>query len=391
MSERRCENWLKTLGQVVDRTEAPAHYWLWSGLFTLGAAMERKVWVPYGLDDIYPNHYIILVSPPGKCRKGGPIALSKRFLEKVQCTVSKDSTSKQALCNELAASFAQVVLPEMGTVQQSPMAVISKEFSSLLSVDPKQMIEFLTDIYDSHDVWEYRVLSREPEKLYGPCVGLFAATTPTYMANNLPYEAFGAGFFSRVVFIIGTEKKQRIPRPMLDEEERYLMKDLVHDLGIIRHLRGPFQWEDKAGEYFDAWYNELDVKYAEIKDERFHGFIERAHISVLKTAMCIRVSYSDDLTFTVNDIGQAIEEVNSIFPTLSMAFGAMGRSERSQDIQDVMNQLKVVSPISFSQLLGDNWMNMTSPALREVIDVLQKRKMIRSEYRADGEEWYYWL
>jgi len=390
VEERRCENWLKTVAKIVEGTEAPAHYWLWSGLFTLCAALERKVWVPYGLDNIYPNLYVVLVSPPGKCRKGGPVSLSKRLLEAVQCTVAKDSTSKQALCNELSQAFRQVVLPVQGTVQQSPMATISKEFSSLLSVDPKAMIEFLTDLYDSHDVWEYRVLSRDPEKLYGPCMSVFAATTPTYLANNLPYEAFGAGFFSRVVFVSGIEKRQRVPRPTLREEDEALLRDVIHDLGIIKRLRGPFMWEENAGKLFDEWYEELDGKYREVKDERFHGFIERAHINVLKVAMAIRVSHSSKLVFTTNEIGMAITEIDAIFPTLSRSFGAMGRNERSQDIQDVMGQLRIFGQLSFSQLLADNWANIGVGALREVIDVLQKRKCIDTFYGSNGEETYKW-
>lgn len=390
MSERRCENWLKTLADITSRTEAPTHYWLWSGIFTLCSALERKVWVPYGLDDIYPNLYVILVSPPGKCRKGGPIAISKKLLEKIQCTVSKDSTSKQALCNELSDSFGQVVLPDIGTVQQSPMAVVSKEFSSLLSVDPKQMIEFLTDIYDSHDIWKYRVLSRDEEVLYGPCLGLFAATTPTYIASNVPYEAFGAGFFSRVVFIVGEGKKQRVPRPEKSEEEERAIKNLAHDLQIIKQIRGPFTWERRAGEYFDTWYNELDNKYKELKDERFHGFIERAHIQVLKSAIALRVAHTDDLTFTIGEIGQAIEMVDDVFKTLPYAFGGMGRSERSQDVVDVMRHLRVIGKASYAQLLADNWMNVSPTGLREALDILMKQKVVSAKYGSDGEEWYEW-
>ncbi len=391
MPQRVCKDWLTTVAQLVRNTESPEHYWLWSGLYTLSAALERRAWVEYGLDKIYPNLYIILVSPPGKCRKGPPLGLSRRLLHKVGIGVAVDSTSKESLVNEMSEAFKQIAISGEGTVQQSPLAVVSKEFSSLLAVDAKKMIEFLTAIFDhNEDVWEYKVLKRDPDKIYGPCLGLFAATTPSYLSYNVPYEAFGDGFFSRVIFVAATDKRQRVAIPKLTDSDQQLIKDLAHDLNIVSHLSGPFKWTKPAEDYFTEWYNALDKKYAELPDERFHGFIERAHVAVLKTTMAWRVSYSDELVFKIDDIGKAIDLIEMVFKNLSTAFGALGRSERSLDIHDIIRQLKVSSPISFSSLYTDNWRNMTPTILREVIDALKARKCIKVGYTEAGEEMVTW-
>jgi len=369
---RRCEHWLKSIGHLTRHTEAPTHFWLWSGIFTLCAAMERKVWIPYGLDRIYPNLYLMLVAPPGKCRKGGPVGLSKRLLKSIGCTVSVDSCSKESLTSEISNTLKQVDLPGIGLIQQSPMAVISKELSSLLAVDPKKMIEALTDLFDEHEVWEYKTKHGKEEKLYGPCVSMFAATTPYYIANNLPYEAFGAGFFSRVIFVVGKEKRGRIPRPdvFFNEDDALLLENLEKDLNLISHLRGAVSWSDSAGKIFDNWYNALDRKYVEVKDERFHGFIERAHIAVLKVATAIRVSYSDTLFFEDYDIMTAIELIENIFPDLPKAFGGLGRSGMSISTNSVIQQLRILKEVKLSQLFSDNWRNMDMDELRSVLSLL---------------------
>lgn len=389
---RRCENWLKSFGKVVSGTESPDHYWMWSGIHTLCAALERRVWLEYGLDPVYPNMYVVLVSPPGRCRKGPPISLSKRMLKAVGARVSTDSGSKQQLVNEIATSFRQITIPQVGQVQQSPMAVVSKEFSSLLAIDPKTMIEFLTDIYDSHEMWEYKVLSRDPEQIYGPCVSLFAATTPSYLANNVPYEAFGAGFFSRVVFVVGMNKRKRVPRPELSEEKEMLIEDLVYDLKQIRKLAGPIEWTEEAGELFDQWYMTLDEKYRTLKDERFWGFIERAHIQVLKVAMAITVARGDELVFTPDAIGQAIDMIEDIFCDLPKAFGSLGRSELAQDTHDIIWQLQQTKGwITFSQLISDNWQNMSPSTLKQVLETLEAKGALVRRFGANGKEEIKWM
>lgn len=359
MKERRLSNWLAGIGDLTERTEAPEHFWLWAGISTLCSALQRKVWVPYGLDKIRPNLYIILVAPPGKCRKGGPVALSKRLLQTIGCTVSVDSTSKESLTMELANAVITVDIPDQGPTAHSPMAVISKELSSLLAVDAKKMIECLTDLYDDHEVWEYKTKHGKPNKIYGPCVSVFAATTPYYIANNLPYEAFGAGFFSRVVFVVGDDKKCRIPIPEITDRALSILKDLEHDLNIISHLRGEFRWSGEGRDLFENWYYKLDSKYREVKDDRFHGFIERAHVQVLKAAMAIGVSESSNLEFGGDDIGRAIDLIEGIFPDLSKAFGGLGRSDLSLPMHQIREQMMIIQEITFSQLFAENWRNFS--------------------------------
>jgi len=388
MPRRQCENWLKTLGHMSENTESPPHFWLWSGVYTICSALTRGVWVPYGFDPVYPNIYVLFVAPPGKCRKGPPLSMAKRLLTAIQASISVDSSSKESLVKDLSDRISHI-----GDGEEieacSPMAIISKELSSLLSVDAKKMIEVLIELYDAHDEWEHKVLSRGSDKIFGPCVSLFAATTPTYLAGNVPYESFGAGFFSRIIMVVGERKPKRVAIPEFTNEQAVMMADLKNDLNLIRQLRGPFIWEPEATEYFTAWYDKLDDKYTEIKDERFHGFIERAHLSVIKTAIALRVAYSDDLRFTVNDVGQAIDLVEDVFTGLPKAFSAMGRAETAIDMDIIQKQIRSVGATTFSDLLNANWMNITEETLLKIMHSLGKMKKISYTWK-NGEYLIKW-
>ncbi len=374
--ERVCPNWLKSLGELTRNTESPAHFWLWAGIFTICASLNRRVWVPYGFDPVYPNLYVMLVAPPGKCRKGSPLTLSKRLLSDIQASVSVDSSSKESLVKDLASRLRTEGAGD-DIVPVSPMAIISKELSSLLSVDAKKMIEILIELYDSHDVWEHKVLSREPDKIHGPCLSLFAGTTPTWMASNIPYESFGAGFFSRVIMVVGEDKPHKVPIPHLSEADAKLYRMLRHDLNIIRQLWGPFTWPDEAKAVFVRWYNTLDRKYSEIRDERFHGFIERAHLAVIKTAMAIRLAQDNSLVFIPDDLGQAIDLVEQVFVDLPKAFS----------MDAIVRQLVAAKQVKFSMLFKANWMNVTEETLWKIIKSLGRMKLITSEYQTTDNDY----
>ena len=76
---RLCSDWIKTLGQYVEHTESPRQFWIWAGISTIASALQRKVWLPFGMETIYPCLYIMLVAHPGECRKGPPIAFSRKI------------------------------------------------------------------------------------------------------------------------------------------------------------------------------------------------------------------------------------------------------------------------------------------------------------------------
>jgi len=387
--KRRLKNWLKTLGNYVEETESAREFWLWSGLFTLCASMQRKVWLPFGIEPLFPNMYILLVAPPGKARKALPISLCKRLLEAVKVPVSVDSMSKRALTKELAASSTLGFFEYEGKPrQQTSLAIISKELSSLLAVDPKGMIEILTDLYDCHDTWTYK-LKEENDSLFNICVSCFLGSTPKWIAENLPEIAMGAGLSSRITMIMGYDKYKRITLPPIPPEKIY--EDLIYDLGIISTLVGEFKWEPSAYALYDKWYQELDRKYQEVKDDRLHPFLERIHVMVLKTTMALRVAYSNELIMVVDDIGRSIDLLEQVLNTASDALAGQGRSRTSVDIERILTQIRMAKKISFSEILTLNHWHTNKSELQEVLDTLVAMKSIKpTDYTKDGDTLYEW-
>ena len=368
---RRLRSWLKGLSAYVENTEAPREFWHWAGVSTIASALQRKIWLPFGIERYYPNLYIIIIGPPAS-RKGGPVGLSKNLLREIQIPVAVDSSSKRKFTMELAEVGQSELFDYQGKSHaQCALSVISKEMSSLLAVNPKEMVEVLTDLFDSHDIWDYSTRGQDEDRLYNVCINLLCATTPTSFAAILPPEAIGGGFTSRNLIVYADHVYKRIPRPFITPEQRKVYKALVHDLHHISQLVGEFRWTPEAEEVFDPWYESLDDRLTKLKEEKLKPFLGRIHAVVLKTAMCYRLDYSDELILTPDDIKASIAAVEATLETAHKAFGGHGESRTGVETYKVMEQTRLLKQTTFRELLRTNYRNLTQTELKEILESLE--------------------
>lgn len=391
-------SWLEGLKEFAEETEAPRQFWLWAGISTLASALQRKTWLFFGQEKLYPNLYVLLVGPPA-CRKNAPISFSKRILGELNIPVAADSSSKRRFTSALDKTGATEQFYYKGKpMPQCALSLTSSEFSSIFAVNLKEMVEVLTDVYDSQDTWKYETEGKGQDKLYNVCVNCLAATTPGWIMDNLPQSAIGGGFTSRFVMVYGDCVYKRVTIPWLkgiedlgnlgiiekqDKLWRALMSDLMH---IHSDLIGPFEWDPEAFKIFDSWYRRIDEKIRDTQDERLHPFVGRMHTMALKVAMSLRVGYSDELIITPPEIKAAVGLLDEILKTASDAFGGHGRSKTGPDVQRVMNQLKILRNSSFRELMKVNYRHLNKTELQGVLATIESMGMIRIVFSGDSPD-----
>ncbi len=378
---RRCSDWLNSYLDLVEETESPRRFWLWSGISTIASALQRKVWIPFGLETQYPNLYILIVAPPGKCRKGPSVGLAKKMLTDLQLPVFVDSPTKRALTKYMSKISATNHFKYAGvSMPQCPPILISKELSSFFAVDPKAMIEVLTDLYDFHaDKWEYETSGEGKDTILGPCVNCLFATTPRWMAANLPEDAIGGGFTSRFVLVGADTKYKNVSLPPPINERLY--RDLLLDLGQISKLVGLFKWGEGAFELYDEWYESIDSIVKNVKDERLHGNVYRMHTIAIKVAMALSCSASSELIITPEKMEQAITLLTDVLRNAHLALGAHGRSRTGIDTDRIIRNLRDLYPgsISFKELLRYNYLNTNREELNIVLEDCIAMELVTSE------------
>lgn len=328
--ERKCKNWLVDFGKwTVPRSEAPESFIMWSGLFTLAAAIRRHIWIPkryMGSYDVSPNLYVMFVAPPGK-RKSTTITYATELLKDIPgITQSPERITKEALLHAMTKS------PD-GSVY-----ITSSEFGEFIVKSGPDMYSFLTDAYDSKEKMDATTLSRGPETILKPCVNLLGATTPKWIADNMPESVIGGGFASRPVFIFEeTVRTRQLYYDHLDHEKfDELKQNLFTDLAwIAQNLNGEVKLTSEQKEFTEDWYRKEARRVDEV-DEKMQGFIERKPTLVHKVAMLVHIARSDTLELTMDDFTDAIRLLNAVEPKAAASFQAVGKNEYTADIKSIL-------------------------------------------------------
>lgn len=318
-------NWLHWYAEYTKESESPDSFHLWAGLSVLASAVQRNVWLNQGTYILYPNLYVIFVGPPGRVRKSTSIRLGRRLLLGVEgIQFSADSITREELIRQLGKIST--------TSKQAALTIHSTELSSLIEPSGIKMIQFLTDIYDGDFKWRYATKGQGRDTIKNPVLNILAATTPTWIAEGLPADVIGHGFTSRIAFIYADDR--RYLRPFPREPSAELIKNLTTDLDHISRIEGPFSWGPGAKDVYDRIYTEIDESKPE--DYRIEGFHNRKDIHVLKVAMLLSISESDDLVLTPTFITAAYEALNDIEETMGKTFSAVGKYEHAADFERVL-------------------------------------------------------
>ena len=173
---RELENWLDSYLEYVDNTESPLAFHTWCGVSTIAGALQRKVYLKWGIGQvIYPNMYIVLIGPSGRTRKGVAIGIAKDFLKRVPgVTVIPESTSgKQATTVAMKRASTHFKDSSDDKIKfHCSVTAFSEELSVFLGKGNIEYLSNLTDWYDSKDDWEYESVGRGKDSLQGLCFNL---------------------------------------------------------------------------------------------------------------------------------------------------------------------------------------------------------------------------
>jgi hypothetical protein len=373
-SKRRLENWLSTYLQwTMTRLESPESYILFSGFFALSSAVRRKILLPshyLGTYDLTPHLYVILVGPAGIVRKTTVMNTAIRLLEQVSSLTKGPNIVTQA------ALLARIVESEDNTVY-----ITSTELSDLIMKSGPEMFQFLTSMFDAHKSFESTTIGRGIEFAEKPCINMIAATTPEWVAGNMPEEMIGGGFASRCIFIFEDTprfKKLLYHRVKHDISMDKLEVDLVHDLKYISaNIKGEFTLSDEAADFLEdangkGWYDDFKIP----KGSKMAAYLSRKHIHMFKLAMILHVAYSDELVLNLRDIKEALSVLDNVEPRMMKAFAGVGKNIYSLNTKSIVAFIVGRGEVSREELLREFESVAEPTKLEELINGLIAAKYI---------------
>jgi hypothetical protein len=397
---RELSNWLDSYLAYTENSESPISYHTWCGLSVIAGALQRRVYLNWGLGRvIYPNLYVVLVGPSGRTRKGVAIGIAKELLKQVTgvTVVPESSSGRQAMIQAMKRALQNFQDPTDGKIKfHSAITAFSEELSVFLGQGDIAYLSNLTDWYDSKDDWEYETISRGKDTLQGLCLNLMGGTAPDWIQSMIPQEALGGGFTSRIIFIVEEVKRKIVPKYIPSREELEMKEVLIRDLDRVSQLSGEITFTPEAEALYINWYIQQDTDLTNgkpvITDPRFAGYCERRATHIQKLMLLTSACRGDDLLITADDFNRALRLLIGAEKQMHKTFGGLGKSRISEPTDQVISYIKKIGITTRKALMQKFYRDVDAQTLGAIEATMMQMGTVKIKLLPqDGDKLYEWI
>lgn len=366
---RHFSNWLEAYIRHTASSEAPEHLHFWVGVSTLAGALRRRVWKDELIFQWTPNFYIILVGPAGVVTKSTTIGLGTRLLRQVEGVhFGPESMTWQGLGQSFADAAEYIEYLEDGEQKKVAQASITcsiSELGTFLRPDDPPMMSFLTRMWDGQkDIFEHKTVASSQIRVENPWLNIISATTPEWLRNNFPKALIGEGLTSRIIFVYADQKRHLVAYPSrrvvpgnFHEIERKLVEDLQH----IATLSGPYELDNHAEAWGQAWYEKHhNGRSSHMVSDRYSGYIARKQTHLHKMAIVLAAAKRDELVLLKEDLIEAEEHLLEAEKSMIKVFESLGVVDEAKTVAEVLHFIRVLQRISIDDLWRSYCMNVMS-------------------------------
>jgi len=358
--------------EYTDNQESPDLYHKWCAVHVVAAALQRKCFLNWGYITFYPNFYIVLVGPAGKCRKGTAMGPAYNMMRDLSIKMAAESITREALVRELKQSSGTQIDPVDGKMYlHASLSIFSPELVVFLGHNNQQLISDLTDWYDCRERWTYRTKNMGTDDITGVWVNLLGATTPDLLQTTLPLNAIGGGLTSRMIFVFERNKRKVVPIPFVSNKNKSLGEVLTADLEKINMISGQYRI---TTDFLDTWIDWYTAQEGNppFNDQRFAGYIERRPTHVLKLSMIMNTFRADgDQMISKEDLLSSIALIEATEKNMPHTFGGVGKSQTVDVTNKVLICLAEKKSISMQELIGMFYHDADRDTMDKVISTLQ--------------------
>jgi len=325
---RKFASWIDGFLNYTKDIGSPMLFRKWTGIFTIAAALERKVWVRTNKGQLFPNMYVCIIGPAG-VGKTVASSISMDLLSQLDDHhIGSTSVTRASLIDDLRDATRSIVrLSENPpTVSFNSLSVISNELGVLIPSYENDFMNILTDLWDCREYSERRRTKDLKFKIQFPQLNLIAATTPSYLNNLIPEGAWDQGFLSRMLLVYSGASE---PSDLFTENEKNgkVEKELVADLRHIGGLYGRMQFAEDAAAAITEWHKRNGPPAPD--HPKLINYNTRRTAHLLKLCMVACVSTSDELIITLEHYAEALDwllEMEKFIPDIFKSMSAGGDS-----------------------------------------------------------------
>jgi len=375
--ERKCKSWVASYIDYTRNHRAPAIFHVWGAFSCLSVATLRNLKMDFHYYSVYPNLFMVLVAPPGRCRKSAALEIGVDILRNLKPKVT-------VLAQKLTPEYLIGTLAEGGEVDDEGFRdlrgtglIYADELGALLTKDAakRDIYQCLCTLFDNPSSYIYGTRGRGKEEVQECSIALVGGTTPKWVKIGMPSDTVGEGFAARVIFVyqLNTDKAKGLPK--YGENEAKLKASLVEDLEHIHHLKGNFMLSPAAEEA----YNNLDEQHESLSyPEGMEEYGARRMMHLLKVAMLDSVGKRDELVVGVEEIAMADAHLKRVEEGLLSLYQLIFTTQKGDDRAFVKRKIAAEGgKVTRSNLMRVVGYRMDKRGLDIVIDTLLLTKEIK--------------
>ena len=263
--------------------ESPEVFRKWAAISLIAGVAQRRVWCNIGKGALFPNQYVMLVSPPGVGKSVVLNIVEHLWKQTAGLYIGDAKTTIQGLLDFISTSASPVTMNGL-PVNTHPMTCAPREYGTFMTAYDLTVLNILNDFWDCPAVFTERTRGGGVNKIEYPVLNLISGTQPSYLNNVLPEEAWSLGFCSRLILVFAYEARRMRTRERLNakpfDESKYLPF-----LERLQKAEGEMKFTDEAIDFFDQWT--MDEGMAPVPmHPKLESYIARRQVHWLKTAMC---------------------------------------------------------------------------------------------------------
>lgn len=382
---RHFGNFISSYVDYTRHQEASTKIHKWVAISIIAAALERKVVLNRGFYLLFPNLYTFIIGASGIVRKSTSTGIGVDLLRNLEnFRMMSERLTAASLIQQLERS-GDIYKANGYDTRQSAIFCYASELSVFLKEVFGSISELLTTFYDCQPndatkPWVYETKGEGQVKIFGPCLNILGASTPTWLRECIPADQMEGGFSSRVIFVVETDPPSKfVAWPEVDKATNEMRPKLIETLAHIHTLVGEFKPTEESKVWFSAWYEKHMRGLISRTDARFSGYYGRKGDLLLKVAMVFSVAESDELLLKPEHLEQASNALDELEKSMFDAFGSVGKNEFSAETHSVWNTIRREVAIPHSKLLGIYWRDLGHAEMLKITETLHRMNKIRAE------------
>ena len=384
MPKRKLQSFIKGFREYHEGQGSPWQFAHWTALWCLSVAVDRNVWVYTSERVLYPNLFLMAVSPAG-LGKSSVLDMAEVLLMDTwpeDHNLSSANMTGASFVDELRDNIRTTMNPATGMMEShNSLNVLVSDLQTMLPVYDTDILAKLTRIYDckSHSESRRGGKGAHTFKLDRTFITMLVGTTPAQLMELLPESGWSHGFMSRTILVFSDNAEMTSLFAVRDRKKlKGLYDDLSHDLQCIRSIRGEFVFEDGAAAKADA-FRMAGIHGGDPipSHPRLLHYSTRRMAHLLKLMQLSSLDRDDELIILNEDYDRAYEWLigaESLIPEIFKSTSGSGDAEIASDLHHELcvRYAKTGQPVPKGQLvrylIGRTQAARAEPLIRSMIE-----------------------